>query len=446
MPNKEPLPEPLPEPLQIFIKNSPEASAKLLEEDKGALKKEEAQLAKEQAQLAKKKAQLEVIEQAIKEAQKTRSAQAALFQAARKGCISGQLLSLLKNADVNTANKDGMTPLMCAAHFNNKVVLKQLLAQDHINIFQKNRDHKTALDLAVKQGHLEIVRTIVQHEKYDFKKHDLHKTLRVAIFSQAPRSSKVFTELLQHCKTQKCLSSILNQQTESAQQTLLMDAVKHSREQIVKELLDQQDLKLDLRNDSGETAFILAPKFKNTNIFSMLLEKTKRQADYSDEVQMAFKIAIGEGSIEIVNLLLQGESLEIVFPREKNYGPISAAYYDITSKYNPNNKEKIQQLIFQAAYDKKKEEDKVNDEEQAREEQLQLERADTIPLSCFLSEGKENIRPAQDAFQSGKQSPTQKKPSPSPTKAGSGRKRKHSPLVFTQEDTHVKRTLMLPFR
>jgi ankyrin repeat protein len=82
----------------------------------------------------------------------------------KEACWSNTIiveLLLDKGANINLANEDGWTPLICAASINRVDVIKILLSNG-ADINLKNKDGKTARDIAQKLGHTKIVAAIDQ--------------------------------------------------------------------------------------------------------------------------------------------------------------------------------------------------------------------------------------------------------------------------------------------
>ena len=69
---------------------------------------------------------------------------------------------------LETADDDGMTPLMSAALAGNTQILKYLLQQDGLGVVLRNKKGETALALAVAENNHDCVRILEQAELASF--------------------------------------------------------------------------------------------------------------------------------------------------------------------------------------------------------------------------------------------------------------------------------------
>jgi ankyrin repeat protein len=98
----------------------------------------------------------------------------ALCEACTKGDVES-VRFLLKdgNVSVNCLNGDGLSPLMIAAADGNGNLVKALLATEHINVNQVDKDgDDTAIMLAVEGGHYDVVSILLRHGGIDLKHED----------------------------------------------------------------------------------------------------------------------------------------------------------------------------------------------------------------------------------------------------------------------------------
>ena len=68
-----------------------------------------------------------------------------------------------KNFRVNVRDNIKFTPLMCAAHVGNLLMVKKLLKFKNIKINARSRNGKTALIIAATRGHVKIVKILFEY-------------------------------------------------------------------------------------------------------------------------------------------------------------------------------------------------------------------------------------------------------------------------------------------
>jgi ankyrin repeat protein len=87
----------------------------------------------------------------------------AVMIAAAKGYVEVVRMLMDEGADPTLVDVYGWTPLMRAGFENRTSVVKLLLQHDRVDINRRGENGLTALHLAATQGHVEIVRLLVEH-------------------------------------------------------------------------------------------------------------------------------------------------------------------------------------------------------------------------------------------------------------------------------------------
>ena len=82
---------------------------------------------------------------------------AALMLASSAGALGSIEILLNRGADINARNKVGMTALMTAAYHNQAEAVSLLLSRGADAAMRRGVKRKTALDIAVEEGNLEVI-------------------------------------------------------------------------------------------------------------------------------------------------------------------------------------------------------------------------------------------------------------------------------------------------
>lgn len=89
-----------------------------------------------------------------------------LFSSAEMNNVDGIKKCLLSGIDVNLTDSFGWTALMCSACSGAEDAVRFLLEQNADKLV-KNKQNKTAMDIARQKGHVNIVRLLCKSEKHD---------------------------------------------------------------------------------------------------------------------------------------------------------------------------------------------------------------------------------------------------------------------------------------
>ncbi|CAM9358252.1 unnamed protein product [Chrysoparadoxa australica] len=173
------------------------------------------------------------------------------------GAITGRdaviRLLLDENVNVNERDSAGRTPLMHAARFGNERSV-MLLLMSGAGRLKRDVNGKTACDLAISSGHLNIAGLIAA----DPSRLGLHEVCEegklVLLMALLKQGAQVNTP-----------------RPKSRYSTPLMAACAHKRASVVKVLLSQPNIDLDARNSRGETALMIAARAGGLGICRLLI-------------------------------------------------------------------------------------------------------------------------------------------------------------------------------
>jgi len=185
----------------------------------------------------------------------------ALMLASRYG-LTEVVSVLIQRSDPNFQTKDGWTALMeAAAH--NRLAIVQLLESSGADIAGTTSNKMTALMLAAHKGHAEIVRYLAGHETTINACNESGDTALMLAVEQ--KNIQIMEILLENG------AAVVTHNKQGM--TPLMIASKESFvEGTVLLLKFNPESQLELREDTGETALILASKQGNEEQVSLLLQ------------------------------------------------------------------------------------------------------------------------------------------------------------------------------
>lgn len=181
-----------------------------------------------------------------------------LSEAVKRADLDVVSLLLDKQADVNSQNQDGSTALMWAASQGHRALIA-LLIQKGAQVGLRDRKRGTAISWAFTHGHYTVAR-------------------RLSLYG-----------------------------TTDGKETPLMRAVQSHYEDLIPELLTQalplQPSMLNMQDQLGNTALMLAVMENAKNVVALLLEKGADLSFKNQEGQDALALAIKHGHTHIIQIL-----------------------------------------------------------------------------------------------------------------------------------------------
>lgn len=238
-----------------------------------------------------------------------------LYTAAAHGDVE-TLEKLLKlGADPNLADNDAQwTPLHRAVLKRHVVVIERLLALEEIKILQKDKDGKTALDWAIKDNSIEIIRMLVRKMENERQQKNDPDLLMWAV---RRKQVKVIRILLEK-REGKALDD----------SALLGWAIQNQHVNLVEILLEKGTKVSVPLPPEGQTALHLAVSVENIPILEQLLrqeikERRVRGLAFSYETKESpLHLAVRTGKIEAVKTLLSSALYSSVCARHVEEGAL----------------------------------------------------------------------------------------------------------------------------
>jgi ankyrin repeat protein len=191
-----------------------------------------------------------------------------LMDASREGNVEMICLLLDNGADPNLTNSEGRTPLMAAAKYGHTVSV-DILLQRGANPDLQNQSGRTALMEAVREHHFEVALKILRVTKMPY---------------------------IQDKYGQNALQMAISKRQDGVAKALLVDCAVYSHQ-------------LDMRDNDGETALIIACKNRNFEIVRRLL---------SMQANPNVGNKYGETPAEIANRLCEKDILQILLENGAN--------------------------------------------------------------------------------------------------------------------------------
>ncbi|KAI2490607.1 serine/threonine kinase [Fragilaria crotonensis] len=230
----------------------------------------------------------------------------ALFFNAYDGNLNKVRALLLDGANVNAQDSYGATALYIASQNGHLEVVRELLQHDNVDVnLQCTDDGATALYMASQQGHLEVVRELLQHDNVDV---NLQCTSGATALYTAIQNGhvEVVRKLLQIDNVDVNIQS-----TDGT--TALYIASQDGHLEVVRELLqhDNVDVNLQCTND-GTTALYMASQRGRLEVVRELLHHGKVEVNLQrKDGRTALHTASRNGHVELFRELLQHENVEV---------------------------------------------------------------------------------------------------------------------------------------
>lgn len=232
-------------------------------------------------------------------------------------------LFLSKGADVNESDENGFTAFMEAASYGKVDALRFLHEKGaKVNLGRKTKEDQerlrkggaTALMDAAQNGHLEVVKVLLDEMGADVKARDnMGRNALIRAFRNSDNSKvEVITRLLLD------YGADVNVRGEKGKTPLIL-AVEKEHIGLVKKLLEQEDIEIDDTDKEGKTALLLAVELRQNDIAQLLCEKGA-STDCGDLVTIARR----KHNIPLAKLLLRHGAKEDFHPPTEDWEPQSS--------------------------------------------------------------------------------------------------------------------------
>ncbi|XP_062437236.1 2-5A-dependent ribonuclease isoform X2 [Rhea pennata] len=276
----------------------------------------------------------------------------AFIEAGIEGNVTLLELFLGLGVDINEHDDNGFTAFMEAAWYGREKALRFLYCKGaDVNLRRVvseekrklNKGGATALMDACRQGHVSIVKTLIQDMNADLNicdNQDRNALIHALKHSdnETVESAVSIGHFLLDCGVD------VNSRDENGKTALILAAEMKSLD-LVKALLEKDEIDIDDADNEGNTALMVAVKKKNYNIAKLLCEKRART-----DIGNLIEVANRNRASELVKLLLKHNAKFVPNP-PTDWEPTSKRWRDHIKKlyeiYRPMiGKLKIFQFIY----------------------------------------------------------------------------------------------------
>jgi len=220
----------------------------------------------------------------------------------------------------NSLNNDRETPLILAIKNNNIEILKLLLENSKIDLKLKDKDGITPMMWYMAIMNNESYSTNIENIKkklegpknnLNFKDVNSKSILDIAI----KKNNIYILRILLLIKDSNYLNSLNKDGI-----TPLILAIQYSKIEIVKMLLDNPNIDINIQDKNGHTALIHAITNNKIEIVKMLLDHPNIDINFQNKNgNTALIHAISNNKIEIVKMLLDHPNIDINFQNKNEY-------------------------------------------------------------------------------------------------------------------------------
>jgi ankyrin repeat domain-containing protein 50 len=225
-----------------------------------------------------------------------------------------KLLLETGEADVDSKNKAGRTPLCYAAENGHEAVVKLLLKTGKADVDSKDEASRTPLSYAAKNGHEAVVKLLLKTSKVDVDLKD--EASRTPLSYAAKNGHEAVVKLL--LKTGKAEVN----SKDWFGRTSLCYAAKNGHEAIVKLLLKTGKADVDSKDNDSQTPLSWAAESGHDAVVNLVLVTGKAEVDSkNNRGQTPLLCAAGKGHDAVVKLLLETGEVEVNAKAESGRGP-----------------------------------------------------------------------------------------------------------------------------
>ncbi|KAI2494587.1 serine/threonine kinase [Fragilaria crotonensis] len=214
---------------------------------------------------------------------------------------------LRAEANVNAQlDEDGRSALYVASQEGHLEVVRLLLQKKKVDVNLQRDSGATALYVAIQNGHVEVVRALLQNNKVDM---NLQSTGGFTALYVA--SEKGYLEIVRLLLQNKKVD--VNLQCYNDGVTALHIASCHGHVEVVRTLLQSSKVDVNLQRDSGLTALYVAIQNGHVEVVRALLQNNKVDVNLQNTAGgfTALPVASEKGHLEIVRLLLLNNKVDV---------------------------------------------------------------------------------------------------------------------------------------
>ena len=256
----------------------------------------------------------------------------------RLDCL--QILLLQSDVNVNAQDLYGDSALHTAALKRRSEAVKLLLTHPDINVNITNSDGNTPLQCARLEQYSDIVLLIFAHKSFDSAFHRRYGCTRLHLVAQTG-----IVDMLNELLTNEETIDVNVQDDQD--RTPLFLAARNGHADCVKRLLSQTNINPNIPDCFGDTPLLAALAYTHADCARLLLT----QADNIDintaniNGPTALHLAVSNGDVECVKLILQNKSVNVNAKDERNETPLSLAQ----NPWNSHSKELVALLTQHGA-------------------------------------------------------------------------------------------------
>ena len=248
---------------------------------------------------------------------KRRDGYTALHYSCRNGLVDIVRTLVKHKANVNARIDSGDTPLTLAAMHEHDNVVHVLLTDSHCQVNTKRRDGYTALHYSCRNGHVDIVRTLVKHKANVNARTDSGDDTPLTLAAMHEHDNVVYALLTDsHCQ--------VNTKRRDGY-TALHYSCRNGHVDIVRTLVKHK-ANVNARTNSGDTPLTLAAINKHDNV-------VHASSDYNCEVYAKDKDAYNallhlsceRGYVGIVRILLNVHKVNVNARTDSGDTPLTLA-------------------------------------------------------------------------------------------------------------------------
>ncbi|XP_063927802.1 uncharacterized protein LOC135140972 [Zophobas morio] len=231
----------------------------------------------------------------------TKCRRAILHLACAMGRLELVMFFLSKGTDVNAANKYGRTPLYVAVENGHEEVVKYLVDEAHANVNKKAWDGLGPLELAIKQGNVNMVRLFLE-KNVDVDSTDGYgmKPLHLA----AKQSNlEILVMVLERSKSVDVRTS--------NSRTSLHFTVENGNLAFCEYLLEKK-ARVNVSDETGKSCLFLAIIFGHWEIFELLLKHNANVDAFDNEGTNCVHWAAEHGRLKMLEVLANKSKRAII--------------------------------------------------------------------------------------------------------------------------------------
>jgi ankyrin repeat domain-containing protein 50 len=216
-----------------------------------------------------------------------------------------KLLLEKDNLDLNSQDGNyGDTPLILAVKQDKTEIVKSLLGKKEVNINFRNYSGRTALYCAAETNNLEITKLFLKRADVDvisFCRLNSETAISIAVYLGYLKEAKLLLEKIK-----------LNTMSTNDRGKLLLVAILGGYSEIIKPLLETEDVDLNYRNNVGRTVLSVAAASHHYEVMELIIKHEGLNLIYkNNEGGKMLMHTARAGNYNVVKLLLEKEEVEL---------------------------------------------------------------------------------------------------------------------------------------